>query len=59
MTGVPLTALLDGYERAFQRWMSTARIDPDPHEAFIAIFDVLNWLVFDNRLREISKPWIA
>jgi hypothetical protein len=49
---VGLSTLLSGYQQAYNRWMMAPRIDTDPEQAFIAIFDALNWaVVIDDRLR--------
>ena len=57
MSGVPaavgLGTLLAGYRQACERWMAGPRIDPDPEQAFFAIFEALNWAVsIDDRLGE-------
>jgi hypothetical protein len=55
---VGLGTLLAGYRQAYQRWMSGPRIDPDPEQAFFAIFAALNWAVsIDDRLKDTLLGW--
>lgn len=47
------SALLRGFEQAFDRFMVTGRMSADPEEAFFPIFEALNWATsLDDRLRE-------
>jgi hypothetical protein len=55
---VGLGTLLAGYRQAYERWMAGPRIDPDPDQAFFAIFEALNWAVaVDDRLKEAVPYW--
>jgi hypothetical protein len=55
---VSLETLLAGYRQAYKRWMSGPRIDPDPDQAFFAIFEALNWAVtVDDRLSDVLVGW--
>jgi hypothetical protein len=57
---VGLGTLLAGYRQAYQRWMNGPRIDPDPEQAFFAIFEALNWAVsIDDRLKDTLLGWLS
>jgi hypothetical protein len=61
MPAVGLATLLRGYREAYVRWMAGPRISADPDEAFLTIFEALNWaVVVDDHLRRAlpaGKAW--
>jgi hypothetical protein len=56
-----LDTLLRGYRQAHERWKTGPRLSLDAEEAFMGIFEALNWaVVVDDRLRQVSptgKRW--
>jgi hypothetical protein len=56
---VTLATLVLGYRRAYTRWMAGPRLSADADEAFMGIFESLNWAaVVDQRLSDADgRAW--